>query len=553
MCRRMAEKIRTLKNGAMVKLFQSTTLAIVFLAGCASSPDVPTAESHYADMVDASGVTGAIDSGLFSEYQGRDRAAWDAQFKAARQRLTQSLARMPASGLTEPEARVVGVLRTKLEAYASDSSDDDAPALRCAAAQRKDLTRDALSAALESCFTEIANGIEFENERLDRVSALGWLSTIDEPARRKALFLAFQPLWTAINGRNESDSPYRRLIALSAASRSSPIEAAARTVGVSGTELEQWLVRILEAWSAATAGESLEPWDYRYASGAADRALAGKVALDAMLGIDHRFYRDLGADLDALGVLYDLKPRPDKSSVAYTDFLIHGRWVDGKWQPTIARVLASYRDGNLGSLNELVHENGHAVHISAIRNRPAFVDWNDDLFVEAFADVPGWSLYEPAWQKHYLGAAAPERDSLRALFGSVMLDVAWALFEARMLREPASDPNAVWTDITHRYLHIVPHPELSWWAVRGQLVGLPGYMVNYGLGAVLTADLRERVRNQIGAFDTGNPRWYPWLSENLLQFGSERDTPALLQQFLGRAVSPDALVAQLKRISGGTP
>jgi len=75
-----------------------------------------------------------------------------------------------------------------------------------------------------------------------------------------------------------------------------------------------------------------------------------------------------------------------------------------------------------------------------------------------------------------------------------MLDVAWALFEARMLRNPALDPNAVWTQITHRYLHIVPHPELSWWAVRGQLVHLPGYMVNYGLGAVLTADLREHVR-----------------------------------------------------------
>ena len=47
-------------------------------------------------------------------------------------------------------------------------------------------------------------------------------------------------------------------------------------------------------------------------------------------------------------------------------------------------MLASYRDGSLGALNELVHENGHAAHISAIRNRPVFVDWNDDLFVEAF-------------------------------------------------------------------------------------------------------------------------------------------------------------------------
>ena len=93
-----------------------------------------------------------------------------------------------------------------------------------------------------------------------------------------------------------------------------------------------------------------------------------------------------------------------------------------------------------------------------------------------------------------------------------MLDVAWALFELRMLRDPASDPNAVWTAITSRYLHIVPHPELPWWAVRVQLVSSPGYMVNYGLGAVLTADLREHIAAQLGRFETGDPRWYGWIT-----------------------------------------
>ena len=49
-------------------------------------------------------------------------------------------------------------------------------------------------------------------------------------------------------------------------------------------------------------------------------------------------------------------------------------------------------------------------------------------------------------------------------------------------RSREADPNAVWTDITSRYLHVIPHPELAWWAVRVQLVDKPGYMVNYGLG-----------------------------------------------------------------------
>jgi Zn-dependent M32 family carboxypeptidase len=130
-----------------------------------------------------------------------------------------------------------------------------------------------------------------------------------------------------------------------------------------------------------------------------------------------------------------------------------------------------------------------------------------------------------------------------------MLDVAWALFELNMLRDPAADPNAVWTSITSRYLHIVPHSELAWWAVRVQLVGSPGYMVNYGLGAVLTADLRGRIRDQLGPFETGDQRWYGWITERLLRSGQKRETADLLREFLGRPVSPDALVADLRRIA----
>ena len=129
-----------------------------------------------------------------------------------------------------------------------------------------------------------------------------------------------------------------------------------------------------------------------------------------------------------------------------------------------------------------------------------------------------------------------------------MLDVAWSLFELRMLRAPASDPNALWTEITSRYLHIVPHREFSWWAVRVQLADIPGYMVNYGFGAILTAEMRQHISAALGPFDTGESRWYAWLSERLLRYGSERDTRTLMQDFLGRPVSPQPLLDQLHRL-----
>jgi oligoendopeptidase F len=198
---------------------------------------------------------------------------------------------------------------------------------------------------------------------------------------------------------------------------------------------------------------------------------------------------------------------------------------------------------------ELVHEEGHAVHFVAVRARPAFT-YNDSLlFIEAFADVPSWSVYEPSWQQKYLGVSSSQSESLRNLYSGVMLDVAWALFEIRMLNNPVADPNAVWTDITSRYLHIVPHPEYSWWAVRVQLVDSPGYMVNYGLGAVITADIRQRIRQSLGPFDTGDPRWYPWISDHLLKVGGEFETQDLLRQFLGRPVSPQALIDSMERLA----
>ena len=95
---------------------------------------------------------------------------------------------------------------------------------------------------------------------------------------------------------------------------------------------------------------------------------------------------------------------------------------------------------------------------------------------------------------------------------------------------------------------MVAHPEWSWWAVRGQLVQTPGYMVNYGLGAIVTADIRARLGELRGDWSSGDPGWYGAVSEAIYRWGGEREPSEVLGSFLGRALSPDAILADIRRI-----
>jgi hypothetical protein len=516
----------------------------------ADSKKVSAVEYLYADVSDANTILATIDSGLLGSYRGKGRAAWEQFYGEMHAKLARELESLPTSGLSDRDIRAIAAMRKQMKAFTGGGA-LFSPTAKCQDAARKDIGYSDLKSALVACFVEIGNSLSFEGGKINRVSALDLLHETADPARRKAVFLALMPLWQAINGNDQSDSPYRRMIAgaaAEAAKNGSEIDHAARDVDIDPREVERWLLQILDAWRASSGDVMVEPWDFRFQAGMADRLLGPYIPRQSLQPINQRYYRDLGADLKQLGTLYDLGPRPKKAALAYTEFVTHGRMLNGAWKPTVARVSAPYERGGLFVLNELVHENGHVVNITAIRNRPAFVDWPSDLFAEAFADVPAWSTYEPAWQRRYLGHEAPEQLSLRALYSVVMLDVAWSVFELRMFGAPTTDPNALWTEITSHYLHIVPHPELSWWAVRVQLADLPGYMVNYGFGAILTAEMREHISEALGAFDTGDSRWYGWLRENLLRYGSERDTRILMQGFLGRPVSPQALLRQIHRL-----
>ncbi|MBA3811057.1 MAG: hypothetical protein H0X27_05320 [Caulobacteraceae bacterium] len=511
-------------------------------------------EQAYADWLDATYAVSTLSAGAVAKIDGRDRTAWGASLTERAAVLKAGLDRAARRKLHGEAARA---LRRMQKAFADPpaapvTTTTEEAGARCETAPDAGLDRAALSAALYGCFERFGNHIAFEGRTIARAPALELLGELDTAERRKALFDALTPLWRRIDADGAPGSPYRRLIRLAAdeahAKGSSPITDAARTVGASPGQVETWLVAALETWRDANPGPALEPWDYRSHYASAVRPLDRLIPPERITALSFRYYRDLGLDLEAAHAIHDLGVRPGKAPLAYADFIRIGRETPAGWRPALARVSGNVEKGGLSALNEIVHEDGHVAHMLAVRARSAFFELGDDLFVEAFADVTSWAVADPRWQRRYLGASVDEATAKRALFANVMLDVAWGLFEQRMLRDPKADPNAVWTEITSRYLNIRPHPEVSWWALRVQLVDAPGYMINYGLGAVVTADLRRRLREEAGDFDAGNPRWYRYASDHLLRFGGSVETPKLLRRFLGRPVSDAALLAEIAGI-----
>jgi hypothetical protein len=536
------------------------------LAACAvrapgsatTSSNLAAAESLYADLRD---IRDRIDVTLASGTANHP-ASSIGDYNDIRRKVAGRLADIDSAALPAADARALGVMRRTLvrdlDSLPLPRAAVSAPAKpACSfdpgAVARLENGLDSLRARIYACYAWAQSHVIVGTDTLDRLSVLAALGRTENSDRRRALFLALDPVWRSMNGDNGATSPYRRLIRDEVRRRNGAAAAAldqARASGVPPDSLEHWLRSILLAWRDATADSMTEPWDWYYQTGRASRALSARISGARLTELNRAVYRSLGADLDSLRVHYDLAPREGKTPVAYTTFGARPRLMNGHWRPAEPWVFATYRTGGLDNLNELLHETGHAIHIAAIRTRPAFADWPDsDPFTEAVADFMALEVYEPGWQQRWLSDSVPLAEGLRGRYSGVVMDVTWALFEIEMQRDTTADPNLVWTRLTRDNLHIRPHPELSWWAMRGQLIDAPGYMMNYAAGAILIAAIRARTRELHGPFTRGDATWYGWIAPRLYRFGLERPTREVIEEFLGGPVSPAAILQDMKRMS----
>ena len=516
-------------------------LALLALTGCASrAAETPrpagplaVAESLYLDLRDVRDridVAAAAARNVASD--GTPVSALAARHHELRRAVIERIAAVDSAQLSAEDRRAFGVMRRALARELTPVSTAAAAAVAegrpdCGYDPGAIARADSLRARIYACYAWAQSHVVVDDDTLDRLTVYSELARTESRERRRLLFLALDPVWRSINRDDFAASPYRTLIALDAP----PARPASRRARRRPRRRAFGLPRALA--SRCSGG---------LASG---RAGFGDRALGLVLSRRpaHPRARKPGAEgaarRDQPGRLPGPGRRPRRAERALrpgaarrqdAGRVLHLRREAAPGRRTLdpgePSVFATYRTGGLDNLAELLHETGHAIHIAAIHTRPAFTDWPDsDPFTEAVADFVALDVAEPAWQQRWLGDSVPLADGLRARYGGIVLDVAWSLFELRMLRDPSADPNEVWTRLTSEYLRIRPHPKVSWWAMRGQLVDAPGYMMNYAIGAMLIAALRARTLERHGPWIQGDTSWYPWVSRALFRYGLERPNP----------------------------
>ena len=288
-----------------------------------------------------------------------------------------------------------------------------------------------------------------------QVGSQTWMGPLAEPARHRTgpgppacgVRRDGADLADGRRRRWSPSSPYRTLLRSSAARWArdgSPVEAAATALGLAPGSIETTLRDVLAAWRAVLDRGLIEPWDYRFATGALDRRLGGRVSHEQAAehqrraGVSAIFVRESDCPRDRIRRGPAARAPADPDRVHDRARLRSGRrrWRLDPGNAVGVRDVRGGRDRQPGGAAP--RERACAPRGGDPRPSPALFEplVADGGLVEAFADLLGWDVHEAAFQARYLGDAADARECRLGRYGRVMLDVRRALFEVELHRDP---------------------------------------------------------------------------------------------------------------------
>jgi hypothetical protein len=269
------------------------------------------AEARFLDMRDA------FDAADLAEARGLAAGRSRQQAAATLAELEYALEHVAADELGDEDVRALTAMQQwvseALRTQGRQQATDGAPK---GSDPTDDLER--ISRRIMERYSAAQSAVDVGGSSLTRLAVLGELAMEPSSVRRRELFIALQPVWHSIDGDADSTSPYERLLLCSAdrwARGRSPVSANASALGFDPVAIEPLLVEILDTWqTSARPAEPIEPWDWWYAAGTAERLLAHAIPVERLgrcpTRTTHRSARLLRSSASALIPTRDRAVRP---------------------------------------------------------------------------------------------------------------------------------------------------------------------------------------------------------------------------------------------------
>jgi peptidyl-dipeptidase A len=225
------------------------------------------------------------------------------------------------------------------------------------------------------------------------------------------------------------------------------------------------------------------------------------------------------------------------------------------------------REGDIRTLNNLepnrrwistlLHELGHAVYDRYLDRELPWIlrKAPHTLSTEAIAILTQSAIMEPEWLAEMLaldarGAADAAQTAKAVDRAHALIFTRWILvmthFERDLYQNPDRDLDGLWWDLVEMYQQLNPPDDRSRpdWAAKYHIALAPVYYQNYELGALISAQLKHRIVEDLGGF-VGRGDLGDWLRQRVFEPGARRPWKEHVEHATGEALNPAYFIAKL--------
>lgn len=293
--------------------------------------------------------------------------------------------------------------------------------------------------------------------------------------------------------------------------------------------------------------EEIRPWHKGFLQAGSITKEANKFfTKENLVPVANDMYSKMGWNLQEMSITMDLFPRDNKNGHGFCFCIEPGK---------DARILANL-DGDLRSIETLLHESGHAVYdIGLPTELPLFDrEYASNVTTEAVAMLMENLPQREGFYAKSIGMPKELNDKLETqrlenLTGFIKSYIFYSNFEKQLYENPDQDVKKLWFDLKQQYTGDNPPDELNnEWATVPHFLTHPGYLQNYLRAEVMAAQIYDAAHEQLGNL-TETKETADFFRENIFKYGASKSEDEIIKIATGKELSAEAFCKQLEKIN----